>query len=210
MKTIPELGGRYEITESGEVYSIISKKFLKPQIIKGYKSIVLRVGGKHKRFQINRLVFSAFHGPIKEGQQVGHLDGNRINNHFSNLRAMSQLCNEAFKIDHGTLISGEDCHTSKITEKDAVEIVKLREGGMQFKDIVKRFPVNIQTASRICSGLIWREVTGLEYKRNRKNLTKEEWEEVYNLYLKGSRKDFLCKKFNRSKTSINHIIRSLS
>jgi len=206
IKEIPGLEGRYKITDTGEIFSIRNNKFIKTQEIKGYKSIVLRVNGEKKRLMINRLVYMTYYGPIEKGQQVGHLDGNRINNHYSNLRAMSHLCNEAFKIDHGTLLTGEQCHLAKVTKENVLSIIKLRKSGLQFKDIAKKFPINLQTISRICSGLCWSKITGIEYKRNRKNLLKEQKDEIFYLYTMGISIKKLCEDFGRARSSITSII----
>lgn len=44
-------------------------------------------------FRIHRLVYCWFHGEIKEGQVIDHIDGNRHNNALSNLQALTYRSN---------------------------------------------------------------------------------------------------------------------
>ncbi len=81
-KEIP--GFNYEINEYGQVRNKLAK-ILKPKIVK-YSCISLYLGNK-KYYQcsnIGRLVLMAFVG-IEEGKECNHKDGNKLNNHISNL-----------------------------------------------------------------------------------------------------------------------------
>lgn len=73
--------------EDGTVYSNFSNKFLKPDILKlGYRQYSLSINGKKKRYKAHRLVALLFlPTPEKEKNMVDHLDGDKTNNHYSNL-----------------------------------------------------------------------------------------------------------------------------
>ena len=88
----------YYIKENGEVYSTKWGKWkqLRTHINEnGYKRVTLRHNGKTVVRRIARLVASAFLSaetsesglinPI-EHKQVRHIDGNKVNDHFKNLR----------------------------------------------------------------------------------------------------------------------------
>jgi hypothetical protein len=77
----------YLIFDDGKIYSLTSKKFLKPRIQDGYYIVHLYVNNKNKPYRIHRLVASCFvNNPEPSIRDVvNHKDFNRLNNHFSNL-----------------------------------------------------------------------------------------------------------------------------
>lgn len=82
-KDIP--GFNYKVNEFGKVKNT-SDKILKPKIIK-YSAVSLHLGNK-KYYQcsnVGRLVLMAFNGLPEEGKECNHKDGDKLNNHISNL-----------------------------------------------------------------------------------------------------------------------------
>ena len=78
----------YEVSEDGKIFSLKNnlRKELKHQMSNaGYFFIGLCKNGKVKNKFIHRLVAQAFiENPLNK-EQVNHIDGNKLNNHFSNL-----------------------------------------------------------------------------------------------------------------------------
>ena len=60
-------------------------KILKPAVVRGYSHTTLTVGGKPKIFKTHRLVALAFLPNPETKKQVNHINGNKLNNHLSNL-----------------------------------------------------------------------------------------------------------------------------
>jgi hypothetical protein len=84
----------YLIDEFGMVYNTNTKKYLKlSNNYNNYKIITLGKGGIKKQFRINRLVAEAFLPNPKNKSQVNHIDGNKSNNHISNLEWSTPLEN---------------------------------------------------------------------------------------------------------------------
>lgn len=97
-KPIPEFEGLYEVSNYGRVRSIdrtvkSSKnrvQFLKGRLKKaslstsGYFKVCLYKDNKNYNKYIHRLVMLAFSSD-KERDTVNHIDGNKLNNHISNL-----------------------------------------------------------------------------------------------------------------------------
>lgn len=77
----------YLVYEDGSVYSNYSNKFLKFAIVQGYAQYTLAIGGVPKIFKAHRLVAYLFLDVPENYKDlvVNHKDGNKLNNHYSNL-----------------------------------------------------------------------------------------------------------------------------
>lgn len=78
----------YKVYENGEVFSTKRNKFLKGEITKyGYLVYTLRINSKSKKIRANRLVAYLFLDVPENYKElvVNHKDGNKLNNHYSNL-----------------------------------------------------------------------------------------------------------------------------
>lgn len=91
----------YSINENGEVKSIYVSKILKPRNAgRGYFCYQLRNKNGIKNEYIHRLVAKTFIPNPNNLPQVDHIDGNKSNNHVSNLRWVSNYDNmHAFGFD---------------------------------------------------------------------------------------------------------------
>jgi len=78
----------YEVSNYGRVISHKRGKprLLRPHVVRGYVYYGLSLKGRLRGVAAHRLVAMAFLDGISEGLQVDHIDGNRSNNHVSNLR----------------------------------------------------------------------------------------------------------------------------
>ncbi len=93
-KPIKNYEALYEINESGEVRRLAgfwcrATRPLKPEVNKDTNAVRVKLAkdGKrpYKKFLLHRLVYETFVGPIPPRLTINHLDGNRLNNHVSNL-----------------------------------------------------------------------------------------------------------------------------
>ncbi|WP_197062485.1 HNH endonuclease signature motif containing protein [Cedecea neteri] len=76
---------RYIVSEYGEIYTTIGKgRILKPSVMKsGYIRYNLENGHEY----IHRIVSFTFWGDqTEDGLEVDHIDRNKSNNHYTNLR----------------------------------------------------------------------------------------------------------------------------
>lgn len=80
----------YCITRDGKVYSLKSSRFLKSfSDAQGYQYIECYENGVRYRFAVHRLVAKAFIDNLENKAEVNHKDGNKSNNHVSNLEWMT-------------------------------------------------------------------------------------------------------------------------
>ena len=92
--------GRYIVYNDGRVYSLITNKFLKGEITKsGYLSYKLNT----ERIKAHRLVAKLFlnNGCLDSSEIINHLDGNKLNNHVSNLEITDYYGNNKHARDTG-------------------------------------------------------------------------------------------------------------
>ena len=118
-KSVVGYEGRYEVSLSGEVRSILTGRILKPGTqSRGYQTVVLYDGSSPKRPQsktVHSLVAEAFLGPRPDKMTINHLDGDKSNNRLDNLEYCSMSDNARHAVAHG-LLAPPRSHTAKLNE----------------------------------------------------------------------------------------------
>ena len=107
----------YQISTFGRVKSFYrgKPKILTPFVDKaGYLGISL---GRNRKFKIHRLVAQAFIPNPEDKPQINHRDGNKMNNHVSNLEWNTSTENNRHAVKLGLMKSGEDFPYSKLTNE---------------------------------------------------------------------------------------------
>lgn len=173
-KDIPNLDS-YTVSEDGRVFRkerIIKTKNGKSWTIKekelnlqtdscGYKTVNLRKGDKRSRYSVHRLVALAFN-PLKkhEEMQVNHIDGDKTNNHFTNLEWVTCKDNVKHAAEHGLRgnFVGEKNGGSKLSEKDVISIRNLWQSGKMQKEISAQFNITPATVSLIIRKKLWAHI----------------------------------------------------
>jgi len=85
----------YAISNFGEVVNIKFNRSLKPRYnSRGYSHVILFNGGIRREFYIHQLVAYTFLGDFRSGVHIQHRDGNKLNNHVSNLRIRGRQSTE--------------------------------------------------------------------------------------------------------------------
>lgn len=164
----------YEVSSDGRVRSLthdtvatsrrrswsISGVMLKPsRNPNGYLTVRLHTRGRiRETVYIHRLVAAAFHGPCPAGQEVRHLDGNRLNNAAANLTYGTRKENHADKRVHGTMARGETVSAAKLTEAQVLAIRAAAAVGAPQRHIASVYGVKQSTVSHIVNRKGWRHI----------------------------------------------------
>lgn len=125
---------------------------------KGYLSVVLWDGDRHKKFSIGRLVAAVFIGNRPDGCVVRHRNGDNSTNNVENLCYGTPSENEADKIEHGTRLAGEKHHQSKLTMEQVAEIRQRYKPGCPVNGgliLAAEFKVSGPLISNIVHRKIW-------------------------------------------------------
>lgn len=89
LKNIKGYNGRYLISDNGKVYSKYKEKMIEKSTFyshNGYLRVKLWKKGKSKNYFIHRLVATYFVKNINNYDSVDHIDQNKLNNNYTNLR----------------------------------------------------------------------------------------------------------------------------
>lgn len=138
----------YSVSEYGDVRNDKTLLILKTETHhKGY----LRVGIHKKRKFIHRLVALLFVDNPENKPQVNHLDGNKKNNHYTNLDWCTNAENNIHAFSIGLKSYGEANGKAKLSNI-AVEEIKSSKGLISAKDLSNKYNVKPITIYKIWSG----------------------------------------------------------
>lgn len=84
----------YIVTSEGQIFNSITQKELKGTLQRNeYRTVQLTIEGKPKSLMVHRLVAEAFVPNPENLNIVDHIDGNKMNNDYSNLRWVDNKTN---------------------------------------------------------------------------------------------------------------------
>lgn len=160
-KLVKGFEGRYEISNHGRIKSCVRGKwkFLDPKRpnTQGYYNIALwdsAKGCKGKTICVHTLVAEAFcEKPIIDGRlEIDHIDSNRLNNHYANLRWLT--CSEHRKVSYekGEIRRGEERFNSKLTVEKVLEI---RKSELSRSKLAKKYNVSQGTIQCVVERRSW-------------------------------------------------------
>lgn len=153
----------YIVYEDGTIISPRSGKPLKQNLSsRGYYQVHQDVG--YNSCGVHRIVIEAFHGKIQDGLCVNHIDGNKLNNHISNLEVCTYSENTRHAIQKGLLVAkrGEESSSTDLKDRDVLAIYSLCKKGFSNKEIAKIYNLHDRYVSLIRHGKRWSHL----YKEN--------------------------------------------
>jgi hypothetical protein len=170
-KEIPDLGGFYFVSNLGRIKSIersfpinfknTDKFRVKPEMIlkshdkRGYRFACITYNMVTNNFPIHRLVASLFIRKPNKNEQVNHIDGDKANNHVSNLEWVSPLENITHAWKNNLIPHGEQRHDSKLSNNDVLQIRNSKETSIV---LGKRYSVSSSTIRNIKLNKSWKRI----------------------------------------------------
>lgn len=137
--------GDYLVSEYGKVWSTHTNKFLNPFIVNGYSVHNIKEDGVKVKRRTHRLVAEAWLPPNNSPNKViNHIDGDRLNNHYSNLEWVTRAENNRKKF------------TTILNEESVKEIKNLyKKGGYTHRDLARLYGVDHSVITRVLNGDLW-------------------------------------------------------
>ena len=116
----------YVVYPDGRIWSNYKNGFLIPQDNgTGYMKVLVKVNGKPTNMYVHRLVATAFVPNPSRLKEVNHIDGNKKNNHFSNLEWCSCKKNKEHAAENNLTATGERNAAHKLTKEEVRTIRRL-------------------------------------------------------------------------------------
>lgn len=142
----------YVITKNGEIFNKINNHLLKPYINnKGYQRVV--IGGK--KYFVHRLVAELYVPNPENKIQVNHIDGNKQNNHYSNLEWATNQENRNHALKNNLHLMGSRCSWSKLNEE---KVIYIRNSNLSCNELAKKFNVSERTIRDVKNYKTWKQL----------------------------------------------------
>jgi hypothetical protein len=153
-RPIRGLENYFSVSEDGVVYSTRSG-VLKQHVWGGYMSTALHVtDGEfffHKTMYVHRLVAQEFcSGRTRRKRFVNHKDGNKHNNHYSNLEWVTERENKLHAYANG--LTAHPPGSVKYPRATVEKVIELRKKGLTFREIENLTGVSNSYASQLING----------------------------------------------------------
>lgn len=167
---IPGYSGLYEISDEGAVFRIAThgqspkpiRRQVRPHRRNKYLAFDLNRDDARQREYAHRLVWIAFVGPIPEGLEINHIDGDRDNNRLENLELVTRSGNMAHCFQHLNpslnRVKGIAHHKSRLTPEKVIEIRRLRADGVERCEVAVAFGVSRNAIRLIEIGKNWKHL----------------------------------------------------
>lgn len=173
MKICPSFNG-YSVTEDGKVFSHIVMSIVRPGAYgakhgvkysidlssrrelkqrttkKGYKVVHITTSPKKgSLIEVQRLVADAFLGPVKDGLQVIHINGDQSDNRAVNIAYGEPSKNQASTEKSENYLQQKPTCNSKLTNGQALEVRRLRKNGEPVHWLAIKFNVSASVIESI-------------------------------------------------------------
>jgi len=147
---------RFEVNFEGRVRNARTKRERKQFDRRGYRRVII----ERKYLAVHRLVAAAFLETDDSRPHVNHRDGDKANNHVSNLEWVTRSENLSHAVQAGLLKPhlGERNGAAKLTSEQILEIRQAASLGSKQTEIARRFGVSQVLVSKIVRKEIWSHV----------------------------------------------------
>lgn len=147
---------RYVKKNGDEFFRQTSEKIMTQTVNKsGYVYVSFRNKNQTKTIAIHRLVAKYFILNKENKKQVNHIDGNKQNNHFSNLEWVTPKENMAHAIKENLMIKGENHYKSFFKKED---VLFIRSSKKTDKELGDYFGVDYRMIWQIRKFKTWKHL----------------------------------------------------
>lgn len=171
----------------------------------------------------HRLSYEIFIGPIPEGKLICHHCDNPSCVNTDHLYAGTHEDNVRDKKERGrsNILTGEKSASSKLTEEQAIELIRYKKSGVRTDEIADKFGVSYYTVMEIVRGRSWKHLNRDSIESFNKNvkrdsigriesntqtkLSESQVKQIKTKLNKGSSLNQLAIEFNVSKKLISNI-----
>lgn len=151
------------VSEDGTVMSKRTGKVFKQRVNEfGYVQVSVPNGekGKTVKRKVHRLVAQTYIPNPENKREVNHIDGDKTNNHVSNLEWATSQENKQHAWENGLYTAiGEDHHDAIHSEEFIRNICELIQDGLRNKDIAEMIGLHKDFISDIRTGRRWGSVS---------------------------------------------------
>lgn len=153
----------YLISEYGDIISLDAKAFLKYRKTEndkdGYLKVTLRINKKSKKFFVHRLVALMFCNGYSSDKVVNHIDGNKKNNHYSNLEWVSSKENERHASDNDLKAINERNSMCKYSSETVEMICKALSKGYSIEETSKLLNIPYSYVWEVRNGKVRKRIS---------------------------------------------------
>jgi len=154
---------RYSVSDDGLVFSTISSAIKKSYVDnRGYLRVQVYDSDKQITYKVHRLVAHAFVPNKKKLPQVNHIDGNKQNNHYTNLEWVTHRQNA----DHA--IANDLYYRRRDLDNHLPYIKAAYIDGYYLVDIAKEHSVSYKTLTKLIANIQPDYSYGSRYSRCRR------------------------------------------
>jgi len=166
-KPVPSFENQYHASSLGRIRRVGSGRgsadghILKQTPMNaGYLLLSLWRDNKGYNRLVHRVIAETFLGPIPEGMEVNHKNGNKRDNRSDNLEYMTRSQNILHGVaNHLIPIRGEENPQAKLTTAQVLEIRALHvPGKCGYKQLGKRYGVSWEAIRNIVKRKVWEHV----------------------------------------------------
>lgn len=158
----------------------------------------------------HRIAYLLEHGKIPKGKLICHTCDNRWCVNPKHLYAGTNEDNMDDLANSG-ILKGSNNPASKLTEEKVLQMRgEYADGKYNTYELAKRYNISQGLAAKIVKGECWKHVGGPLSNKNRKSykrLTKQELDEICDMFQKGISEYDISRKFDRHGSTINRALR---
>ena len=138
--------GLYRLSENGDIYSFRKKKLLRGSVNGGaYAYHMYFLDGRW--YYTHRLVYEFFIGEIPRDREISHIDDNKLNNHYSNLKMVTHQQNMIKGRQHDWKMEREAGFKHSFVTREKMAEAKMKEVEVWHNDRLYRICKSIEETS---------------------------------------------------------------